>query len=135
LLVLAVVLIFGVFPFLVTRLVTSAGTRPMDRQLTETPATYGAQFTDVEFHTSDGVNISAWLLPSRDKKVTIVYSHGLFRSRRELLKRAVDLWKLGYGALLYDSRNHGESGHAKVPWLFQAARCRAGVKFLRESSH
>jgi len=136
LLVLAVVLIFGVFPYLVALLVTNAGTRPMDRQLTETPATFGAEFKDVEFHTSDGVTISAWLLPSRDKRVTIIYSHGLFRSRRELLKRAVDLWKLGYGALLYDSRNHGASGHAKVSLgYFERLDTEAGVKFLREEIH
>ena len=133
LLVLAVVLIFGVFPYLVALLVTGAGTRPMDQQLTETPATFGAEFKDVEFHTSDGVNISGWLLPSKDKRVTIIYSHGLFRSRRELLKRAVDLWKLGYGALLYDSRNHGASGHAKVSLgYFERLDAEAGVKFLRE---
>lgn len=136
LIVLAVVLIFGVFPYLFALLVTSAGTRPMDRQLTETPATFGAEFKDVEFHTSDGVKISAWLLPSKDKKVTIIYSHGLFRSRRELLKRAVDLWKLGYGALLCDSRNHGESGHAKVSLgYFERLDAEAGVKFLREEVH
>jgi pimeloyl-ACP methyl ester carboxylesterase len=133
LLVLAVVLIFGVFPYLIAMLVTNAGTRPMDQQLTETPATFGAEFKDVEFQTSDGVTISAWLLPGRDKKITIIYSHGLFRSRRELLKRAVDLWKLGYGALLYDSRNHGKSGRARVSMgYFERLDAEAGVKFLRE---
>ena len=133
LIALAVILIFGIFPYLVARLVTSAGTRPMDRQLTDTPATYGAEFKDVEFHTSDGVTLSGWLLPGKDKKVTIVYSHGLFRSRRELLKRAVDLWKMGYGALLYDSRNHGASGNAKVSLgYYERLDAEAAVKFLRE---
>ena len=133
LIALAALLIFGIFPYLVARLVTSAGTRPMDRQLTETPATFGAEFKDVEFHTSDGVTISAWLLPGKDKKATIVYSHGLFRSRRELLKRAVDLWKMGYGALLYDSRNHGDSGHAKVSLgYYERLDAEAGIRFLRD---
>ena len=67
-----------------------ATTRPRDRGLSDTPATYGAEFKDVEYQTADGVTISAWLLPSRDKRATIIYSHGLFRSRRELLERAVD---------------------------------------------
>jgi pimeloyl-ACP methyl ester carboxylesterase len=80
--------------------------------LTETPADLGAAYRDVEFITADGVKISGWLLESRGRNVTIVYSHGLFRSRRELLRRAVDLWRLGYGALLYDARNHGQSGQA-----------------------
>src|SRR5688500_18312378 len=101
--VLAVILVYGVMPYLLARLVTDASTRPADRQLSTTPASLGAEFRDVEFMTSDGIRISAWLLSSRGKQATIVYSHGLFRSRREVLERAVDLWKRGYGALLYDS--------------------------------
>ncbi|HJZ68354.1 MAG TPA: alpha/beta hydrolase, partial [Blastocatellia bacterium] len=91
------------------------------------------QFRDVEFQTSDGVKISGWLVPSGDKHTTIVYSHGLFRSRRELLERAMDLWKLGYGALLYDSRNHGESGPARVTLGYnERLDVEAAVRFLRE---
>jgi alpha-beta hydrolase superfamily lysophospholipase len=36
-------------------------------------------------------------------------THGLFRSRYELVERGVDLWKRGYGVLLYDLRRHGLS--------------------------
>src|SRR5258705_6723183 len=107
---LVVVLIFGVIPWGLAMLVTGAGTRPMDRKLTETPATFGLQFKDVEFQTSDGVKLSGWLMPSRDKHATIIYSHGLFRSRRELLERAGELVRLGFGALVYESRNHGLCG-------------------------
>jgi len=136
LVVVAVVLIFGVLPWAFAALVTSAGTRPMDRSLTETPATFDAQFKDVEFQTSDGVMISGWLMPSRDKHATIVYSHGLFRSRRELLKRAVELWRLGYGALLYDSRNHGASGHARVTLGYnERLDAEAAVHYLRDEVH
>src|SRR5438309_11510022 len=87
LIVLAVALVFGVFPWGLAALVTGAGTRPMDRKLTQTPADFRAQFKDVEFRTSDGVNLSGWLVPSGGKHATIVYSHGLFRSRRELVER------------------------------------------------
>jgi len=133
LIVILVVLIYGVFPWGLARLVTGAGTRPMDRKLTETPANYGAQFKDVEFQTADAVKLSGWLMPSRDKQATIIYSHGLFRSRRELLERAMDLWKLGYGALLYDSRNHGESGPARVTLGYnERLDVEAAVRFLRE---
>ncbi len=135
LIILALILVYGVLPYGFARLVTNAKTRSVDRALTETPATFTAQYKDVEFQTADGVKISAWLLPSRDKKTTIIYSHGLFRSRRELLERAIDLWKLGYGALLYDSRNHGESGEARVSLGFhERLDVEAAVKFLREES-
>lgn len=131
-----IVLVYGVFPWAFALLVTGAKTRPMDRSLTETPADFGAQFKDVEFQTSDGVRISGWLLPSGDKHATIVYSHGLFRSRRELLKRAVELWKLGYGALLYDSRNHGTSGPARVTLGYnERLDAEAAVHYLLAEVH
>ncbi len=129
------VLVFGVLPYLMAVLTTGAKTRGPDRLLTETPATLGAEFKDVEFQTSDGVRISAWLLPSRGKRATIIYSHGLFRSRRELLSRAVDLWNRGFGALLYDSRNHGESGTARVTLGYnERLDAEAAVRFLREET-
>lgn len=133
LVILALIFIYGVLPYGLARLVTNAKTRPIDRALTETPATFGAPYRDVEFQTSDGVKISGWLLPSHGKGTTIIYSHGLFRSRRELLERAIDLWKLGYGALLYDSRNHGASGEARVSLgYYERLDAEAAVKFLRE---
>jgi fermentation-respiration switch protein FrsA (DUF1100 family) len=134
LIILAIIFIYGVVPYGLARLVTGAGTRSVDRQLTETPATFGAEFKDVEFQTSDNVKISAWLLPSREKKTTIIFSHGLFRSRRELLERAIELWKLGYGILLYDSRNHGESGEARVSLGYhERLDAEAAVGFLRDN--
>jgi fermentation-respiration switch protein FrsA (DUF1100 family) len=135
LLIIAAILVFGVFPFWVARIATNATTRPADRRLTETPANMGATFKDVEFQTRDGVMISGWLLPGRDRGVTIIYSHGLFRSRREMLARAVDLWRLGYGALLYDARNHGASGPARVSLGYNERQdAEAAVKFLREEA-
>src|SRR5215471_9319595 len=135
LVILALVLVFGVIPWGLAALVTSAGTRPMDRDLTQTPADYGAPFKDIEFLTSDGVKLSGWLVPSGEKHATIVFSHGLFRSRRELLERAMGLRKLGYGALLYDSRNHGTSGYARVSLGYnERLDVEAAVRFLRQES-
>lgn len=136
LIILVVILLFGVIPWGLAALVTSAGTRPMDRGLTETPATFGVQFKDIEFQTSDGVRISGWLVPARDKHTTIIYSHGLFRSRRELLERAIDLCRLGYGALLYDSRNHGSSGKARVSLGYnERLDVEAAARYLRDELH
>jgi fermentation-respiration switch protein FrsA (DUF1100 family) len=133
--VILAVLIFGVFPYWVSTVATNAKTRSADRQLTETPATFDAEYRDVEFQTADGIRISGWLLASRDRRATIIYSHGLFRSRRELLRRAVDLWKLGYGALLYDSRNHGESGPARVSLGYhERLDAQAAVRFLLDEA-
>lgn len=136
LIVIFIALVYIVFPLWASSLVTRATTRPMDRRLTTTPKDYQADFKDVEFTATDGVRLSGWLLPSRDQHATIVFSHGLFRSRRELLERAVDLWRLGYGALLYDARNHGDSGAARVTLGYdERLDAEAAVRFLRDENH
>lgn len=136
LIVIFLALIYVVFPLWASSLVTRATTRPMDRRLTTTPKDLQADYRDVEFTAADGVRLSGWLLPSRNQHATIVYSHGLFRSRRELLERAVDLWRLGYGALLYDARNHGDSGAAHVTLGYdERLDAEAAVRFLRDEAH
>ena len=136
LIVIFIALIYVVFPLWASSLVTRATTRPMDRRLTTTPRDFQADYKDVEFTASDGVRLSGWLLPSRDRHATIIFSHGLFRSRRELLERAVDLWRLGYGALLYDARNHGESGAAHVTLGYdERLDAEAAVRYLRDENH
>jgi pimeloyl-ACP methyl ester carboxylesterase len=136
LIVIFIALIYVVFPLWASSLVTRATTRPMDRRLTSTPKDFQADYKDVEFTAADGVRLSGWLLASRERHVTIVFSHGLFRSRRELLERAVDLWRLGYGALLYDARNHGDSGAAHVTLGYDERQdAEAAVRFLRDENH
>ncbi|HEX8186702.1 MAG TPA: alpha/beta hydrolase [Blastocatellia bacterium] len=133
LIIISILIVYGVIPLWFSSVITNAKTRSIDRQQTETPADYKAEFIDVEFQTSDGIKISGWLMPSRGKRATIIYSHGLFRSRRELLERAADLWQLGYGALLYDARNHGNSGQARVSFGYnERLDAEAAVRFLRE---
>jgi len=103
--------------------------------LTNTPADLGAAYQDVEFYTVDGIRISGWMLASRGRGSTVIFSHGLFRSRRELLERAVELWRQGYGALLYDSRNHGDSGHATTSLGYhERLDVEAAVRYLRDTA-
>jgi len=136
LITLLIVLVFGVVPYLLGGLASHAGTRPMDRAQTNTPADFGLKYQDVTFPAADGVTISAWFIPSSGKNATIVYSHGLFRSRRELLARAADLCHLGYGAVLYDARNHGLSGKAKTSLgYFERFDVEGAINYLRDTVH
>jgi predicted MFS family arabinose efflux permease/pimeloyl-ACP methyl ester carboxylesterase len=105
---LAVIVLF-VAPLLLSLLITKAKTRPGERDLKTTPAALGAAYRDVTFTSSDGNQLSGWYLPSREAGITIVMTHGLFRSRYELFERGVELWKRGYGVVLYDLRRHGGS--------------------------
>ena len=97
-------------PYLLTVLITRAGTRPMDLELTSSPADYGLPFEEVTFEAADGVVISGWFLPGGTRKAVVACGHGLFRSRREVLDRAAFFRQLGYDTLVFDFRRHGKSG-------------------------
>jgi len=109
--ILASVIAFALFgvPYLMARLVTRAGTRPMDMRLTSAPTDFGVDFEDVTFSSSDGVELSGWYLGGGDGGLTIACGHGLFRSRREVLDRAVFFRRLGFDTLVFDFRRHGTS--------------------------
>ncbi|HYX41452.1 MAG TPA: MFS transporter, partial [Pyrinomonadaceae bacterium] len=106
--VLALLIVVGL-PWLLSFAVTKAGTRPDERRRTDTPATQGATYEDVAFTSTDGNQLSGWYLPARTHGVTVIMTHGLFRSRYEMLDRGIELWRAGYGVLLYDLRRHGRS--------------------------
>ncbi|MCI0422724.1 MAG: alpha/beta hydrolase [Acidobacteria bacterium] len=102
-------LLLGVAPFLIARFVVRAGTRPPDLKLKDTPADFGIPFEEVQLEAADGLRLRGWWIAPTQKNAVVLLSHGLFRTRIEMLSRAVALAKTGYGALLYDSRNHGAS--------------------------
>ncbi len=103
------VFVFLITPVLLSYWVSSFGTRPPERRLTDTPADYGNDFIDVEFPSRDGLMLRGWLMQGEETKPTLIFGHGLFRSRREGLERGSALNKRGFSVLLFDFRNHGES--------------------------
>ena len=134
-----------VLPFGLAHLITHAKTRPMDRDLTGTPADFQVPYREVQFFAyakppTDGdggakdVPISAWYLPRADAKALVIYAHGLFRSRHEMLERAAKLWQLGYAGLVLDLRRHGKSG-GKLSGMgyLEQLDILAAVDFARDS--
>ncbi|MCH8320569.1 MAG: alpha/beta fold hydrolase, partial [Acidobacteria bacterium] len=103
------VFVFLITPVLLSYWVSGFGTRPPERRLTDTPADYGNDFIDVEFPSRDGLMLRGWLMKGEETKPTLIFGHGLFRSRREGLERGSALNKRGFSVLLFDFRNHGES--------------------------
>jgi hypothetical protein len=77
-----------------------------------TPEQVGLSVTPAEFASSDGIALRGWWSPGDSSKPVIIFCHGLNRSRLELLERAAESNRRGYGVLLFDLRNHGESGRA-----------------------
>jgi len=90
------------------------------------PGHYGMAFEDIEFKTSDGVTIKGWLIPGSQNKAVVMSHVGgltkygstagyknltkLYNREIEFLKTAGHLRKVGYWVLMFDFRNHGESG-------------------------
>jgi len=76
----------------------------------KTPEEAGLPVESAEFTSSDGIPLRGWWNPGDASKPVIIFCHGLNRSRLELLERAAESHRRGYGVLLFDLRNHGESG-------------------------
>ena len=68
---------------------------------------------DVEFESSDGIQLRGWWTPQETSaRGTIIFLHGLNRSREEMVDRAREAHARGFSALLFDLRNHGSSADA-----------------------
>jgi hypothetical protein len=75
-----------------------------------TPASYELAFEEVRFQSPDGVSLAGWWVPASQNRGTAVLLHGLNRSRVEMIRKVPFLNQLGWNALLFDQRRHGESG-------------------------
>jgi pimeloyl-ACP methyl ester carboxylesterase len=79
------------------------------------PADLGLPYEDVTFHTSDGLTLSGWYIPSRNG-AAIIAAHARNGNRTGMIYHAGFLAQHGYGVLLFDLRGHGDS-EGKL-WLY-----------------
>src|SRR5262245_4803 len=101
----------------------------------KTPEAVGLSVTDVEFASSDGIPLRGWWNPGDASMPVIIFVHGLNRSRLELLERAAESSRRGYGVLLFDLRNHGESGKALTTiGIFESRDVCAASKWVSEKA-
>jgi pimeloyl-ACP methyl ester carboxylesterase len=110
-----VVLLYGVIPWFLSNFVTTNNFRFRDPNARRTPASLGLTFRDTAFESSDHIPLKGWYIPASlpsgdEAHGTIIYCHGLHRSRVEMLPMAEFGHSLGYDGLLFDFRNHGQSG-------------------------
>jgi len=103
--------LFLFVPWFFTNLGTEGRFHYPDPNDGKTPISYGMQFKWVEFRATDGVLLKGWYIPaSSEARGTIVYCHGLNRTRIEMLPMAAFGHQLGYDGLLFDFRHQGTSG-------------------------
>jgi pimeloyl-ACP methyl ester carboxylesterase len=128
-----VLILFVVLPVGASFLITNSRFRFPERG-PKTPDSVGLAVTDTEFKTSDGIPLSGWWNPGDASKPVIIFVHGLNRSRLELLERASESSKRGYGVLLFDLRNHGSSGKAYTTiGIFESRDVCAASSWVRQN--
>lgn len=112
LLAVALVLLFFfvVMPVGISYLITNSRFRFPERNA-KSPEELGLRITDVAFASSDGIALSGWWQDGDPEMPTVIFVHGLNRSRQELLERAALAHERGFSILLFDLRNHGNSGN------------------------
>lgn len=95
-----------------------------------TPADRGFPYRDVTVTTTDGVDLSGWYIPSRNRAAVVVI-HGSGSSRLNILDHVDVLATAGYGVLALDARGHGQSEGVAMDlgWL-EDRDMDAGVSFL-----
>lgn len=108
-LVLLPLFVWGLVPLLFSYLILHSGTRPPDLRLSETPSDLGCTFQEASFKSRDDHSLSGWYLPGQQDQPAFSISHGLFRNRHEVQKRACDLNQRGYPVLIFDFRAHGSA--------------------------
>jgi uncharacterized protein len=73
-----------------------------------TPATFGLDYHDDGFRTSDRLMLRGWWIPSRGR-ATIILLHGVGGSRGAFLTKCAFLNRAGFDLLVYDQRGTGAS--------------------------
>ncbi|MGH7600622.1 MAG: alpha/beta hydrolase [bacterium] len=125
---------FAVVPLFFSHVITHASSRPMDRDIKMSTVPDGLAAQEISFKSSDDVPLSGWYFPREGAPAAIVYCHGLFRSRLEMLDRAEKFWQAGYAGLLLDFRRHGKSGGELTSMGYlERLDVIGAVHFLRDS--
>ena len=93
-----------------------------------------SDYQNVHFTTSDGLVLKGWYVPPRNGAL-VIFVDGLNGNRTELLDEADFITAAGYGAFLFDLRNHGESeGNVTTLGLYEVRDVQAAVAFVRQTA-
>lgn len=105
---------------------------PARLPVTESPADFGlADWEPVSLTAADGIEIAGWYFPPDENGAALVMVHGFSANRTKMLAETAILTRHGYGALLIDLRNHGDSGGDVTTWGYDEwLDVQAGVNYL-----
>jgi pimeloyl-ACP methyl ester carboxylesterase len=126
--VVALLIIGGVsVMYVFTGIIADAFLCPNRQPLVKNPGDYGLKYEDVSIKTEDGVVLAGWFMKGTNDDVIILGHPGTFikygysLDHEGIMKSGYDrdvefipvakhLVNAGYTVLMYDQRNHGESG-------------------------
>jgi fermentation-respiration switch protein FrsA (DUF1100 family) len=92
-------------------------------------------YQSVQFITSDGLTLKGWYIAPPRNGGLVIFVHGLNGNRTELIDEVDFVTAAGYGALLFDLRNHGESeGEITTLGLEEVLDVEAAVGFVRQTA-
>lgn len=95
------------------------------------PQPADSPFRKVSFHSEDRLNICGWYAPPASGQALLML-HGHSGNRDQLLVHADYLLAAGYGLLLIDFRNHGDSdGRMTSMGCHEIKDARAAYRFLQ----
>ncbi len=107
-------------PWFFTQIATTRQFHYPDPNDGKSPKSYGMDWKIVQFRSIDGIRLKGWYIPaSGAAKGTIIYCHGLNRTRIEMLPKAAFGHELGYNGLLFDFRHQGASEGAMTTLGFK----------------
>jgi uncharacterized protein len=113
LVLLIVVVIFGISGY-AAYFMTKTNRVPV----TQTPAQFGIQYSDIAFPSSDGLTMRGWWLEGSQENSVIIMVHGVDANRADpsvkMLEIASQLVSHGYNVMMFDLRGHGESDGSHV---------------------
>jgi dipeptidyl aminopeptidase/acylaminoacyl peptidase len=119
---------------MITKYLSDMMVKPGKSPVFGSPKDFGLEYEDVTFKASDGITLSGWMIKGGTEKIVIQSHFGVQCSRSGYTPKGKGLVKLhktiiqflgharhlvdeGYSVLMYDLRNHGNSGKGTYPWI------------------
>lgn len=110
---LSVVVLLGIALYIAVSFISVHNFLSAKRTKVTFPDTLSLVYKDIQFNTSDSINIKGWYFPSAanslDSNKAVILCHGWTANRYETLPRVKFLVDAGYNVLIYDARACGES--------------------------
>ncbi len=108
--ILAVILLGASWYFSSLVLYPDAHCRKDHHVYCNTPAELGLPFQELNFKTSDNIELNAWFMPSDASKKIVIFVHGHGGTRNEGLRFSPSLHRAGFNLLAINLRRNSNSG-------------------------